>query len=326
MGLSVFAFALQLAPAYAVEQVADMKEYGCDRLTLLVATPTGGSLDKMTRALAEPLSEAFGVPVAVENKTGGQSMLAYTYLETLPDNGCVIGTATVGNIVNHVLQGTANFSLDDWDFFNVQWVDAAMIIASSDGPVQDFDGFVAGLREKEALAYAAVVGTGTYYIYLDLLDRLGVPLENVRNVSYRNGAEMRQSLLGGQTDFTIAPIGFYEDIRDNVRAIAIFENQQVESIDAPTINQALQSEGVTVPIVYGSMRSWMVPAEMSEQYPERYKVILDGFEAVLNDEEVIGRLQDANVGYDWNGPEASKVLVEDFRSLIAPYVGAEKKQ
>lgn len=314
---SIVGCLLAASPALAIEQVTNPGEYGCSKITALVSTPPGGSQDRMTRVVAPYLSEAFGMPVIVENQAGGRGVLAYTKQLAATD-GCTISTVTVDNLVSHILEGNVSFDLDAWDIFNVQWRDKALLMASMQSSVKTFDDLVEGIKSPGKLAMAAGFGTAMHYFYLDMLDKLELDPAGVRNLSFGSGGEMRQSLMGGHTDFTIAPVALWQDISDYARPIALFSDEPIDGVDAPLINDALSKYNVSVAISSG-MRGWLVPSTLKEKHPERYAILLKVMEAAMSDPELMEKLKASNIGHEWNGPEESNALVAQLMATIEPF-------
>ena len=58
---------------------AAAQEYPSRTVKMIVPYPAGGITDVLPRTLQEQLTRKWGQPIVVENKTGGNQTIAYTY-------------------------------------------------------------------------------------------------------------------------------------------------------------------------------------------------------------------------------------------------------
>ena len=86
------------APAWAQPQ---LPQYPTKPIRLIVPFPAGGSADNVTRIVARGLSDGLGQQVIVENKPGGDGIIAASaLLQSVPDGYTLLmGTATGMNAV-----------------------------------------------------------------------------------------------------------------------------------------------------------------------------------------------------------------------------------
>ena len=67
-------------------------------MRILVGLAAGGSLDTMTRLVAEKLRVSLGQPVIVENRAGASGLIAIDALRAAPADGSVLMAAASGSI------------------------------------------------------------------------------------------------------------------------------------------------------------------------------------------------------------------------------------
>ena len=90
LAAAVFAAAAAVVPAAAGAQAFPAKA-----IRLIVPYPPGGAVDSYTRIVQQPLSDALGVPVVIENKAGASAMLGSELVAKSPPDGY---TLLAGNI------------------------------------------------------------------------------------------------------------------------------------------------------------------------------------------------------------------------------------
>ncbi len=65
---------------------------------LIVPYPAGGGLDPVSRMLGQKLTEAWKVPVAVENKPGASGSMGAAYVAQAPADGHTILTSAIAEV------------------------------------------------------------------------------------------------------------------------------------------------------------------------------------------------------------------------------------
>jgi tripartite-type tricarboxylate transporter receptor subunit TctC len=85
-----------LVVACALAGVASAQTFPTRQITLLVGFPPGGGTDGPSRVIADKMRASLGVPVVVENRPGGQQMVAIRALQASPPDGytLLVGTGS----------------------------------------------------------------------------------------------------------------------------------------------------------------------------------------------------------------------------------------
>lgn len=192
--------AVSIAAGLALMGTAAAQEYPTRQIVVIVPFPAGGSTDIQARLLSEPMRQALGQPVVVQNVPGAGSTIGTGKAIQSPPDGY---TLIVGNWTSHVGAGAV---------YPVKWHPVAdlepiailatttLIIAGRTGlPVSNGKELIAWLKANSGEATAATVGTGSGAhicgIYFE--QKTGT---RFRYVPYKGGAPAMAALLANEVD------------------------------------------------------------------------------------------------------------------------------
>lgn len=179
-----------------------------DVLKLVVAAPPGGITDQMGRLLAEPLRQALGQTVLVENRPGASGALAARAVLQAPADGRTLFLATSTSLtLPTLLKQPAPFDAQK-DFAPVALLaggDGLLVVPAS-LPVNTVQELVAHLKARPGqLNYGSAGIASTNHLALALLlDRIGA---DAVHVPYTGAGPAITALLGGQFQLYVGDIG-----------------------------------------------------------------------------------------------------------------------
>ncbi|MBK1624297.1 Bug family tripartite tricarboxylate transporter substrate binding protein [Afifella marina] len=288
------------------------------QITFVVALGPGGSADRTARMLAQKMQDELGVPIRVVNQKGGGGHVGHTYFLNMPDDGSFfLATSIHPYISNAILQKDADYTLDDFAFINGQWTDIDLFALNKDLPYKTLDEFAAAIKEEPGKHSISVVPGSTGYINaLLMLEGYGLSEDDVNIVTYESGSAARTAAAGGQVDMTVLGADGSLSIAEYIRPLAVASEKRLPDWDAPTLNEALSDEGVTVPPLVGSMRGLAAHATFKEKYPERFQRMTDAYEAALEDPEFVESLKKQGIGAEWLGPEKTTEIIKSNFEIL----------
>lgn len=209
---------------------------------ILVGFPPGGGTDAIARILAEPLREALGVPVVVENKPGAGGQIAAQTLKTAEPDGNTLFLSH-DHSISILPQVMKNPGFDPaTDFVPVAgfatFVNAFAV--SGGTPAKTFQEYVAWVRGsgggKGAVGVPAPASVPEFLVKVvaqrNQLDLVAAP--------YRGSAPMMGDMLGNQI---AAGVGSIPDFIENhkagkIRVVAVLgKERQAVMPDVPTFTE-----------------------------------------------------------------------------------------
>lgn len=297
--------------------------YPSHPITIIVPTGPGGSLDRISRAMAPFLAEELGQPVTVENHPGGTSILGSQMALQAPSDGYTL-LATIPNyIIVQSALGQAPYTIDDFAYINAQWTDFGVLMVPTDRPYQSIGDLVDDIRARPGeISTAGLAFSDNRVNLVLLLDALDIPEDAVRFVAYQGGGELRAAIAGGQVDFVISGAEGSDGVREFVRPLAVFRDEGTETWSAPPVNEYLAQFDTEIPYIVGSIRAFMTSAAFREEHPDRWDTLVAAFMHVMQNEEAVASLTESGIGAEWRGPDATQDLVHETAALMNPIVEA----
>lgn len=201
---------LQLATAAALPALtgpAWADTYPSRTVRIIVATSAGGTTDIVARVLGQWLTDKFGQPFVVENRTGGGNNIGTEAAARSPADGYTLFMANTVNSINATLYKNLNYN------FIADLVPVAIVMRSPvvmqihpSVPVNSVREFIAYAKANPGKVNMGSGGVGaTGHMAGELFQLMsGVKLTHV---PYRGEALALTDLLGGQVQVVFATAG-----------------------------------------------------------------------------------------------------------------------
>ncbi|UCU93030.1 Bug family tripartite tricarboxylate transporter substrate binding protein [Hydrogenophaga taeniospiralis] len=198
--------AAAIAMACSVSTVFAQTPWPSKPLKMVVGFPAGSSPDLMARLIAEPLSQALGQPVVVENKAGAGGNIAASQVARATDDhtiGLMInGNLTIAKILN---PATPYDPLTDLTPVSLLAV-APLVLSVPGNTATSGAAFFAAARESGDRWNYGTPGVGTVaHLGMELIkSRAGIaPV----HVPYPGNPQVITALLGAQIQMSLLPPG-----------------------------------------------------------------------------------------------------------------------
>ena len=313
-------FFLMIAPLLLIISL-DANDFPTKPIELIVGFGEGGSTDRMTRIMQPFLAQVMAQKIDVTNIRGKGTQLSIEYFLKKPQDGYAMLSSTFAPYMpNSIISGKANYKIDDFDFINLQWFDYDLIAVHKTSKIDSLIGLLETIRKSQTPLKVAVIYHSAGHLNLNiLLEKFNIKKDKLIYVFFENGQNARASLVSKKVDFLIISAQGSEIIREYLKPLAVVKETRAKKWDAPTLNEAIASTGISLPILRGSMRGFAVSKVFKEKYPERYAYLVDALKKTLAQKRVQRALKIENIGYSWLGPEHSNALMKEAFETFKSY-------
>lgn len=297
----------------SVSEPADV-EWPTQPVNVMCPASAGGGTDLMLRTWNEYFTKITGQPFVITN-IAGVSGYEQTYQANPDGYNFICGTTT---IFTSELDGTFDYDWDDYEMVAFQPGNFSTVIAvRGDSPYQTINDLLDAAKADPTSVTGGITLSGQPYMFAQSLKaETGIDLYYVDT---GNTGERSAALLGGQVDFIISnttAVTGYVDSGD-FRVLAIDGEERNELFpDWPTFKE----QGVDFCFVAQPM-VWLAPKGTPAEVCEAFNAILAEIVADPDCREEF----ETKLGQILPDPlptvEESKVLAQEFKDALAPYVG-----
>jgi len=238
----LFAFATAATAATPVSALAQASSYPNKPIRIVVPFPVGGIADTFSRTIGIKLSETWGQPVVVENKTGAGGNIGAEVVAKSPADGY---TLVMGNIGSHAVNVSLFKSIpfdpikDFAPIAHVLDADGLLVVHPSVKANSVREIIELARAQPGKLSYASG-GLGTTSHLAGELFK-SIAKVDIVHVPYKGNAPAISDLLGGQTQLSFAtmPTVLPHVKAGKLRAIAsIGPVRTVALPDTPTVSES----------------------------------------------------------------------------------------
>ncbi|MEI2415336.1 tripartite tricarboxylate transporter substrate binding protein [Orrella sp. JC864] len=227
--------ALGLA-ATAAQPVLAQSGYPTNPVTLLVPFGPGGTSDIMARLLQQPLAEALGTTVVVENRGGAGGAIGMSALARAKPDGYTIGLSVIGPEILQPSMRNTGYGPDDFEHLCGTYDVPLMMMVKPDSPYKSLADVIEDAKRKPGGLTYASSGAGTV-LHLAMTMLLEANQAPGLHVPYKNSSEMVTALMGGQVDvFNDTPT---ISTQYRLRGLAVYDDKRLPAFpDVPTAAEA----------------------------------------------------------------------------------------
>jgi tripartite-type tricarboxylate transporter receptor subunit TctC len=229
-------------------------------IRLVAPFPPGGSVDLVCRLLQQPLQQALGVPLVVENRAGAGGALGTAAVARAAPDGQSFVMVFDTHVVNPVLIPTIGY--EDKDLKPVSLVATAPMLVTTPvkRPWTSLQAVIDQARKApDTVTYGTIgIGSLAHLTMERLQDAVGVKMVHV---PYRGGGPMSAAASAGEIDLAVASVvGLGGQVGTTLRALAqTGDHRSPLRPDIPTLIEG-GVPGVAAEAFWGMLAPAGVPA------------------------------------------------------------------
>ncbi|HSV46722.1 MAG TPA: tripartite tricarboxylate transporter substrate binding protein [Ramlibacter sp.] len=254
-------------------------------IRIVVGYPAGSSPDVQARLIAEPLAQALGQPVVIENKPGASGNIG-AELTSKAEDGHTIGVIGNGPLTSsRFLYARLPYDPQK-DLAPLAMIGAAPLVwvapkAAVTGSAVDY------IRQLKAtttpLAYGSTGSGAGSHLGMELIkDRLGL---NPLHVPFSGGPPILNAMMGGQVHMTLLPASTVMPLVQSGKLAAVAVTAAQRSPLAPDLPsmEEIGAKGVNIEV----WNAVMAPARMPAAHQAKLAAALG---KILNTREIRNKL------------------------------------
>ncbi len=209
-------------------------------IRMVVNFPPGGAADVMARVIGQPLSEALGQPVVVENRAGANGIIGAEAVVQSPADGYtfLFSSGGVASVNPHLYKMSFDPAKDLTPVAAAARI-LVFLVTNPKVPVKNVDEFIEYAKKNPGkLSYATPGNGSSPHLAAEMFN--GLAGVDTLHVPYRGAAPGMVDLLAGQVDFMFDPGIGLQHVREgklNMLAVGSLERSPLFP-DIPTLDEA----------------------------------------------------------------------------------------
>lgn len=238
--LTIGVLAMAIGGALPATRAQEPTTYPSRPITLIIPFAVGGSNDMVGRAIGKKLTEAWGQPVVVENRSGAGGMIGTSAVAAAPPDGYTLLLVSSTFTINPAIKKSMPFDTIK-DFTPVAFIARSplLVTASNNLPVNSAKELLALASSKPGQITYASSGPGSVNQISAELIALSAGVK-LMHVPYRGGAPALNDLLGGHVDIYVSSLPQVLQLAQSgqAKALAVTSAKRTALLpDVPTLDE-----------------------------------------------------------------------------------------
>jgi len=210
-------------------------------ITLIIPFAVGGSNDMVGRAIGKKLTEVWGQPVVVENRSGAGGVIGSSVVAAAPPDGYTLLLVSSTFTINPAIKKSMPFDTVR-DFTPIAFIARSplLVTASNSLKVESAKELLALAGSKPGLISYGSAGPGSINQIAAELIALSAGVK-LMHVPYRGGAPALNDLVGGHVDVYVSSLPQVLQLAQTgqAKALAVTSAKRTPQLpDVPTLDEA----------------------------------------------------------------------------------------
>ncbi len=304
--------ALGLALAAAAPLATLAQSFPSKPVRFIVPYAPGGLPDTVARIVAQKLTERMGQSVVVDNKPGGNGMVAYQTLMAGPadNHNFIVSDGSMLSITPQ-LNKAATYSVGK-ELAAVSLIARSplFLVAHPKTGVKSLREFIDKVRANPGLYTYGSSGIGSsHHLSMEAL-KADLKLD-LRHVPFRGSGQSVPALLGGQVDFLFSALPSMLGFVKNQQVVLIGSNDSKRSPQVPDVPAIAEVvPGYDFSVTVGALAR-------AGTSPEAVKRLADDIAWAVKQPDVIDKLHGAGIEPVGLGPDGYRKEIERENQAMA---------
>lgn len=299
----VFVFGLLIA-GLAAQGAVSAAGYPDRPIRLIVPYPPGGTSDNVARSLQQPLEDALGQTVIIENVSGSAGTVGTGKLAHAKADGYSVGLNANATITSSPHLTPVGYDLDSFTPVARVAISYLGIALRKDFPVSSFDEFVKYAKTNRVTVGNTGIGASSHLCVEALKKETDTKLVPV---PFKGSGPSINAVINGHIDAVCDPAVLPPIQNGLLKSLVTLTPDRWEEVpDTPTYKE---QTGEAFPVI-----NWYAAVVPSETPENRVEILTEAFKKALQDPALIKRF--ASMGaqtYFATSDELKQQLSEEFK-------------
>jgi tripartite-type tricarboxylate transporter receptor subunit TctC len=310
--------AISSSPAFSEPRTA-ADGYPAKNIDIVIPTEEGGAMDRAVRAFVSVWRTYLKTNFQTSFYPGASGEVGYRFFMEKPADGYTLLAGNIGPEVLMYAMQKPNYTFPgDYTYFGTMDADPVVIWVNKNSPFNTIQDLIEeGKKRTVTFATSRYPHPATLAVLL-LAQETGADF-NI--VSYGGGAPTRTAAITGEVDAATTHLSSSSDLGSEIKFLVMFNDKNYWkeiSNNAPTATEALKKEFPSL----GANRAWAVKNEFISKFPERYKLLLETFDATMKDPRLAEELKKVGMNPEFVSQldeKGSMALAGDMLKLADTY-------
>nr|MBF0683396.1 tripartite tricarboxylate transporter substrate binding protein [Pseudomonas sp.] len=258
--------------------LAGAQEYPQKRISIVAPVAPGSPFDLLTRVFTDRLGKKLGVPVIVENVTGGQGLIATHRVLNSESDGYTLLLSSTGIATGPLVLKNPGYTMDDFAPLAALGQAAYLLLASSSVEATNVPSLMSYMKSNGNKMNFGVLTASPLSVLLARQFGVAAQAQNVTEIGYRGSADMIRALIADEIQMIATTYSVAAPHLDSgrVKAIGVLGDQRIRQL--PDLS-TFKEEGY--PSLY--INVWAALFAKSDVPPQVLETLRKASQEILSD-------------------------------------------